>query len=354
MGGAERVTLALAHEAARSGLFEGVDVFVLAWSRSGTLDQLERERGVRLHYALAPTTSRGILPLIRFLAARRFEFVFSSATHLNAICSAMRKLGLLRTARLVSRESTDIFDRDLGRHGPISRLLYRVYGAQDLIVCQTERMRRSLNSNTQNRLDSRLKVIANPIDPERLEAGRRAPPPEELATIAPDRLRIVWCGRLAPVKSPFRAIDVLRVLHERGLTSTHLILIGDGPLRSALALYASDAGLADAVTFAGHQDNPLAAMAGAGLGLVTSDVEGFPNVILEMLGAGVPAIVTTDCAGDLDRLPSTFVSPATGPDSLADTALAALAVEPSGDAKAFLAQRSPASMLRSLVGAEAA
>jgi hypothetical protein len=43
-------------------------------------------------------------------------------------------------------------------------------------------------------------------------------------------------------------------------------------------------------------------MAAAHLGLLTSVREGFANVLLEMMGAGVRHIVTTPCAGDLDTL----------------------------------------------------
>ena len=349
MGGTERVTRTLAREAVRSGSFEGVDILVLAWSRTGTLDELESKAGVRLHYSFAPNTSSGILSMVRFLATRRYAFVFSSATHLNAVCSAMRRLGLLRARWLVSRESTQTFDRDFGRLGPLSRMLYRLYGAQDVLVCQTERMLQSLNRRTQGRFDAKLKVIPNPIDRERIESGLHMGPPEELAIIPLDRTRIVWCGRLSAVKSPLRAIELVQLLHSSGVKNAHLIVIGDGPLREDMLNHAISSGIAEFVTFVGHQENPAAAMAGARLGLVTSDVEGFPNVILEMLAAGVGAIVTTDCAGDLERLPCTFVSPTPDAPTIAKTAVSALASRGCGNVEEFLAQRTATTALRSMM-----
>jgi glycosyltransferase involved in cell wall biosynthesis len=350
MGGAERVTSTLAREAASSQLFDGVDIFVLAWNRSGTLDQLESECNVRLHYAHASKQYRGIGSLIRFVAKRRFAFVFGSATHLNALASALRRLGLLRTNWLVTRESTAIFERNFDGSGRLARVLYWFYGAQDLIVCQTERMRLALSLKTRHRLDAKLTVIPNPIDARRIEAARRAPPPVEILAIPPGRTLIVWCGRLSPVKSPTRAIEVLHLLHEGGLNSAHLVVIGDGPLRDEMTQQVADAGLNDFVTFAGHQDNPAVWMASAHLGLVTSDVEGFPNVILEMLGSGVPAIVTTDCAGELDQMPRAWLSPSTDPLAISKTALAALGSESPLDVDGYLEQRSPAAVLRDLMG----
>jgi glycosyltransferase involved in cell wall biosynthesis len=171
-----------------------------------------------------------------------------------------------------------------------------------------------------------------------------------MAEIPPDRTRIVWCGRLSPVKSPLRAIEVVRLLHSSGVKEAHLIVIGDGPLRDDMLSQAINSGLGAFVTFVGQQENPTAAMAGARLGLVTSDVEGFPNVILEMLAAGVGAIVTTDCAGDLNTLPSTFVSPSADAATIAKTAIQALTSEDTCNLGQFLGQRSPASAFRSMMG----
>lgn len=317
MGGAERVTRTLAREAARSGQFDGVDVFVLCWSRSGTLDTLESENGIRLHYTGAASERGGIAPLFNFLRRGNWRLVFSSSTHLNAFASLMRRLLLLRTERLVSRESTVMFDRDLGWRGPLLRALYMFYGAQDLVVCQTDRMLASLSAATRGRLDGLLTTVPNPIDYDRIKQGNLELQLPVIAKIPSDRKRIVWCGRLSPVKAPLRAIDVLRCLHQRGQTNAHLVIIGDGPLHSEMVARISDVGLEAFVTFTGYQSNPFAAMAGAKAGLVTSDVEGFPNVILEMLAAGIPAIVTTDCAGGLVDIAGVKVVPVACSDDLA-------------------------------------
>jgi glycosyltransferase involved in cell wall biosynthesis len=339
----------MAEVAARSDQFDIVEIFVLAWNRTGTLDRLERESSVHVHYALARSTGRGILPLIRFLMSRPFDFVFSSATHLNAISSAMRWLGLLRTKRLVTRESTVIFERDMGRGDILFRWLYLLYGSQDLVICQTERMRTSLSDNTNHRFDRKIRVVPNPIDLQRIETGQKSEVPAEVLAIPAERIRIVWCGRLSSVKAPMRAVDVLRLLHERGLSSTHLVVIGDGPLKDEMWERLVATGLTNYATLVGHLPNPIAAMAGGSLGLVTSDVEGFPNVILEMLAAGIPAIVTTNCAGDLSDLPKTFVSNGTDVQSIMQTVVRALSSPDHSDVTPFLEQRSPEEMLRNMM-----
>lgn len=318
MGGAERVTRTLVREAALSGLFSQVDCFVLCWSRTGTLDALETDHGVRLHYTLAASERGGFLPLLKFLRRGPYDFVFSSHTHLNALSSFARKIGMLQTRRLVARESTMIFERKFNGLGAFFRSMYRLYGRQDLIVCQTDRMRLSLDKNTNGRLRHLLVTLPNPLDRERASEARQFPVPPAVAAIAEDRTRIAWCGRLSDVKNPILAIEVLYELHHRGRTDMHLVMIGDGPLHDEIIRRAQDAGVESHLTMTGFVDNPLITLGVCDMGLVTSEIEGFPNVILEMLAAGIAGIATTDCAGGLDEIPSLSISPNSQSASLAD------------------------------------
>lgn len=351
MGGAERMVHMLAREAALSGRFERVDVFVLCWSRTGTLDDLEALGNVTLHYTLAANEGGGLLPLLWCLVRKKYAFVFSSSTHLNALCSLMRALGPLRVARLVARESTTIFDRNFGRRGALIRMLYTFYGAQDLIVCQTERMRASLDVHTRGRFREKLATLPNPLDMARIDAGRRVAASEEIRAIPADRIKIAWCGRLEPVKSPERAIDTLHALHAAGKTEMHLVMIGEGSLRISLEARAQKHGLAGHVTFAGFHPVPSAILSQCDLGLLTSDREGFPNVILEMLASGIRRVVATDCAGELDTIPGLTVVPLTGDltQALATAIDDARNCRLASDLGVFLGQRQPSYYLATLL-----
>src|SRR5690606_25360604 len=106
----------------------------------------------------------GLWKIVWLLARHRFSLVFSSSTHLNALTSFLRRCGLLRAKRVVARESTVIFDRSFGWRGFFIRSLYWFYGGHDMLVCQTDRMKHSLEA----RLGSRLKpcpvTIPNPVE----------------------------------------------------------------------------------------------------------------------------------------------------------------------------------------------
>lgn len=348
MGGAERVTLMLAEAALASGRFEEVTFFVLSKPSSGTLDSLTRLPGTRVIYTGKSRELFGILDLLRVLISAHFELVFSSHTHLNAFASLTRKLNLLRTRRLITRESTLIFERQLGWKGGIIRGLYRFYGGQDLIVCQTQRMAESLAHNTKSRFKSITIVQPNPIDLRSIEIARmqRAP---QLDRVPAAAFKIVWCGRLLPVKSPLRAIETLAGLHRLGHNNAHLVMIGDGPMRDQIASHAEKLGIASHLTMAGYHPAPAALMQHCQVGLMTSDVEGFPNVILEMLAAGVPRIVTTDCAGGLYEIPSVSITRLHAAESLAQMIIKENKNHAAENVKKYLCNLSPVAFFNNLL-----
>jgi len=349
MGGAERITRTLAENAARSGRFDSIECFILCGSRSGTLDNLMQLGNVTLNYSGAPNERRGLVALLRTLARTRYELVFSSHTHLNAATSAMRAVRLLRTQRLVSRESTLIFERTFKGVGRLFPFLYKFYGRQDLIICQTGRMRESLDRNTHHRFQDRLAVLPNPIDIGRIDRGKRELVPHTVLAIPEGRRLIGWCGRLSAVKSPLRALEVLRELRHRGWEDAHLLIIGDGPMRAELEIRARELDIDRFVTFAGYMSNPVPALMKCKLGLLTSDVEGFPNVILEMLACGVEGIATTDCAGGLSDIPSLHIAKAFTAAALADALERAYADGRDASVSEFLAARSPSVYLSNVM-----
>lgn len=132
-------------------------------------------------------------------------------------------------------------------------------------------------------LRDRLRIIWNPIP---------APAAGAPATAAELHKRIVWVGRLARPKNPGLMVEAFALLpKDRGYT---LEFVGDGDLRPALERRVQNLGLQDAVAFLGFQPAPYPFMQRADLLVLSSDSEGFGNVLVEALYAGLRA-VSTDC-----------------------------------------------------------
>jgi glycosyltransferase involved in cell wall biosynthesis len=131
--------------------------------------------------------------------------------------------------------------------------------------------------------------------PHGVDLGRFAPRAEP----SEGPLRVLAVGRLVEKKG-FEVL--LRALGEAAVPFA-LEIVGDGPLRAALASQAAVTGLTDRVRFAGaltHHAMP-AAFAGANLVVVPSirdaagDRDGLPNVVLEAM-ASARAVVASEIA----------------------------------------------------------
>lgn len=255
------------------------------------------------------------------LAGRSFDLVVSSHVRVNAALAIARRLGLLKTPRLVARESTVIIDRAAGARLLAYRSLYRLYGAQDLIIAQTSYMADRLKQVLPRAALPALEVVANPLDRTAVEAKARAPLEPALAQRLAEAPHIVWCGRLVGVKNPLRAIATLAEARARSGLDLRLVVVGSGPLAPAVEAEIASQGLDDAVVLVGDRPNPYPIFAACPYGLLTSDTEGFPNVLLEMMACGVRQIVTTPCAGDLHRLTGVHVAAGFSPGALAENLL---------------------------------
>jgi glycosyltransferase involved in cell wall biosynthesis len=101
--------------------------------------------------------------------------------------------------------------------------------------------------------------------------------------------------RFTEEKRPFLWLEIAAQVRRR-CTVAQFLMVGDGPLRSVLESRAQQDDLRGAVTFVGNVKNPLQAMAAMDIFLLTSRVEGLPNVLVEAQAVGVP-VVTTNVGG---------------------------------------------------------
>ena len=149
----------------------------------------------------------------------------------------------------------------------------------------------------------RIAVVPNGLDPslflvDAADGRRRVC---EAAGLADDALVIGTVGRLAPEKDHHTFLRV--ILAARRIDSrVHGVIVGDGQLRTRLEAQAKTFGLDGHVTFLGERHDARRLLAGFDLFLLTSTIEGFPNVLLEAAFLGVPSVASR-VGGSPDVLP---------------------------------------------------
>ncbi|WGT51482.1 glycosyltransferase [Thioclava nitratireducens] len=123
-----------------------------------------------------------------------------------------------------------------------------------------------------------------------------AKPPSEILDMAntiwrTDGPRILSVGNFKPVKNHDL---LLRAFAKLDHPEARLMLLGRGQNEANLRALAQKLGVADKVIFAGFHSDPSRFYATADLFALSSDHEGFGNVIVEALSFGLP-VVSTDC-----------------------------------------------------------
>lgn len=308
LGGAERVMQTIAEYL----LIDGWEVTFYVMSRGDKEGWEELKKHPDFNFIVKDYNSEktGLPALLYNIVSLNkkydYKYIFSSHSHINATLSTLKKIKLLPNCFLIGRESTVVFDRYQGVSRMAFKLIYTCfYGAHDLLVCQTEEMKKSLTDALNNKLAKKIEVIPNPVSLKRIDKSLHID--EEIIKFDKKIKNIVACGRLASVKNFTLLIKAFAkvVVHN---TNVHLYIVGDGIERETLQQLCEKLDLTDHITFTGKQPNPSKWFQIADLGVISSIKEGFPNVLLEMMASGTKAIITTPCTGDLDKLPKVKVS----------------------------------------------
>jgi glycosyltransferase involved in cell wall biosynthesis len=106
-------------------------------------------------------------------------------------------------------------------------------------------------------------------------------------------LVVLTVGRLSREKGHIDLIEALARLQSRYRAKPfRILMIGDGPERASIGARIQQLGLSGVVSLIGFQDdlNPYYTL--ADLLVLPSHTEGSPNVLLEAMAAGVPAVAT--------------------------------------------------------------
>ncbi len=326
-GGAEREMLAMARELSE----RGAPVEMLVVEAKGPLVELLPER-MRLT-VLCPSTRIGRLPglspwkylksfpaLVRYLREGPCTMIATPELG-SALALAAKKYFAGEDLRLIVRVVINLpqmLERTKDwRTRLLLRLLRRLLPAADAIVAnsrdsaeEAERWIRGAKA---------VELIHNPaVDPERVARAMEAR--VDHPWFEEGQPPVVLCaGRLVPQKDlPTLLRAFAEVVRAR---PARLVVLGEGPERSALETLAERLGTAHLVDFAGFVIDPMPWMAKARVFALSSVFEGSPNALVEAMACGT-AVVSTDCRS--------------GPrETLADGALGGLV--PVGDAGALAA-----------------
>ncbi|WP_297762654.1 glycosyltransferase [uncultured Alcanivorax sp.] len=170
----------------------------------------------------------------------------------------------------------------------IRHLHIRACDFADKIVAVSDGGKQSL-LDYYNLTDSKATTIYNPViaDSEELACKYRNNNKE--------KIRLVAAGRLTKAKNYYLMIDSFSVVKDRFDKEVFLDIYGEGELKDDLQKYIDLNCLNESVQLKGFSEDLAAVFSQSDLFVFSSDWEGFGNVIVEALCAGIP-VISTDCA----------------------------------------------------------
>jgi glycosyltransferase involved in cell wall biosynthesis len=191
-------------------------------------------------------------------------------------------------ALTVRGSDLEVLPLDPARRGAIASTL----SAADAVVAVSNSLR--LRAIELGAAPERVSLIHNGVDTARFRPSDRAA--ARLALGLPEHERLVLAvGRLDPVKGLDLLVEAAALVRETEKTPIRFRLLGEGPMRSALARSIRGASLQDRVVLQGAV--PSASLgtwyAAADLVCLLSRSEGCPNVIVEALACGRPVVATS-------------------------------------------------------------
>lgn len=212
------------------------------------------------------------------------DVVVSFLTNVNvAAILATKVLGRLNVPLIVCERTNPVAELSTGRIWRYARRW--LYPRADMVTVQADDTVGPFARQVPG--IKQLKVIPNPLPPALLNA------PLVASRVDVPRKRLLAMGRLAPVKQFDLLIDTFGALADE-LPDWDLWIWGEGDGRQALETRIAAAGLTERVQLRGRTDKPWDALSDGQAFVLSSAVEGFPNVLLESMALGLPC-VTFDC-----------------------------------------------------------
>lgn len=233
--------------------------------------------------------------ILKYLVKQKPNLVISSQTHLNLLMIILKQL-CRYPDYLVVREHNSFTKEMLNDKKLFERMRIKIikyfYPLSDRFEVVSEYVEKSIRDFCQYKKE--IIVLQNGIDLSIIQKHKQAPTNFINRELNNNKKYIVGIGRLAIQKNFSLLIKAFSLLDDQ--IDAELIILGEGPERRNLEKLCYDLQVSDRVKMPGFLENPFSVLSRADVFVLSSNWEGYGNVIMEASAVGVP-IISTDCPG---------------------------------------------------------
>lgn len=238
-----------------------------------------------------PMVSQLLFPLIRYFRKNSPDIVFSAGDHLNVIVLLAAILSGTHAKISCSSRVTpfDTYSDAVFSKGFILKIASRLTmwraAAMTCVSAEMVKQYQTIFSNSPH-------VCAYNIVDDEISRARMNAPVHDKWLNQKDKPVVIAAGSLVPWKGFGDLVVAMSIVVAQ--RPARLLILGDGPEREELNRLVSNNGLSDVVRFVGNVENPLAYFSCSDVFVLSSYVEGLPNVLVEAMLCGCTP-VATDC-----------------------------------------------------------
>ena len=287
LGGAERVVTNLIN----NFNLELYEVHFCLFKKKGALVNEIREE-IIIHDLKAKRVLNGTFAYYKLILDLKPEIVFTSISHVNLLTSILIPfLSLKIKTCFITREVNNPSIRSSYKY--TSRVMDFFYkfsiSNYNFIIAQSNYMKQDIIKYYGVRED-KITVVPNPLDIKSINYKLNLD--KEKYFFDKSRKNILAVGGLRKQKGFEKLFKVFNLLDD----SYQLSIVGEGPERKFLEMKIKDFNLENKVKLLGKKQNPYVYMRDCDMLMVSSNYEGFPNVVIEANVCG-KFVLANDCPG---------------------------------------------------------
>ena len=280
-GGAEKVFVSLSTAFIERGF--AVDM-ILIKKEGELLDTLDKR--VQVIDINSKKIRGSFLPLLSYLRRHNPEVLIAVMWPLTVLAISAFRLSGCKGRLIVSDHNTlslSTAKYSKYKKSVLAQTIKWIYPLADIRLTVSEGVAADIKQLS-GLFESKFNIINNPID-MKIQS-------DAAENTVRGHFRIINVGSLKLQKNQALLIKAFAKLLED--IDAELVIVGDGELRGELEQLIAQLGLQDYVTLTGFKEDVAAEYIQSDLFVLSSDYEGFGNVIVEAMSAGVP-VVATDC-----------------------------------------------------------
>ncbi|MCT7650812.1 glycosyltransferase [Aliarcobacter butzleri] len=230
------------------------------------------------------------MKLKKYIKENNINIVMSFLYRPNYINILAKIFGSSHKSIINIRSTTSRYKNE-GLLGKINLfLINNLFDKADLIISNSKGVDEDLKSIMN--ITTNTKVIYNPVDIKYINSKKDICEDVDF-DFKEDKKYVISVGRLIPLK---RNIDLIKAFFELQKEDDNLevLFLGDGILKNDLINECVKLNIENKVHFLGNVKNPFYYLSRSNLFVMTSETEGFPNVLIEAMVCGLP-VISSDC-----------------------------------------------------------